>query len=95
MPFVLYPFAAVRDGYVTRFIDDEADIRDGEVALPVVADPDPEIGPDERIWGPDFEVLEDRVRAYGRAVIKDQEELLADRIRKLDELIAALEAKGI
>ncbi len=76
MPFVLHPFAAVRNGYVTRFIDDENDLLDGEVALPVIADPDPVLAPDEKIWGPDFEVLEDRVRAYGRAAKAEPHELL-------------------
>lgn len=67
MPFVLHPFAAVRNGYVTRFIDDAGDVLEDEIALPVVADPDPVLAADERLWGPDFEVLKDRVRAYGRA----------------------------
>lgn len=76
MPFDLHPFAAVRDGYVVRFLADAADVVDGEVALPVVADPDPALAPDEKIWGPDFEVLEDRVRAYGRAVKAEPGEIV-------------------
>lgn len=76
MPFVLHPFAAVLNGYVTRFIDDENDLLEGEVALPVVADPDPALAPDEKIWGPDFEVMEDRVRAYGRAVKAEPGEIV-------------------
>lgn len=77
MPFVLHPFAAVRDGnYVTRFIDDANDLQEGEVALPVVAHPDPVLAADERLWGPDYEVLEDRVRAYGRAVKAEPSEIL-------------------
>lgn len=76
MPFVLHPYAAVKDGYVTRFIETEADILEGEVALPVVADPDPPLAPDERIWGPDFEVMADKVRAYGRAVKAEPGELV-------------------
>lgn len=95
MAFVLHPFAAVKDGYVTRFIDSEADIQDGEVALPVVADADPVIGLGERLWGPDFEVLEDRVRAYGRAAPKEPEELIAERLKRLEQLIADLEAKVV
>lgn len=67
MPFDLHPFAAVRDGYVVRFLADAADVVDGEVALPVVADQDPTLAADEKLWGPDFEVLPDCVRAYGRA----------------------------
>ena len=95
MPFILHPFAAVKDKYVVRFIDEESDILEGEIALPVVADPDPSVGPDERIWGPDFEVMEDKVRAYGRALPMEPDELLANRIKRLDELIAALEAKVV
>ena len=95
MPFVLHPYAAVRNGYVTRFITDAADVAEDEVALPVVADPDPVLGPDERLWGPDFEVLEDRVRAYGKAVPLEPEELFQKRIQRLEALIAALEAKAV
>lgn len=76
MPFVLYPYAAVREGYVTRFITEPADILDGEVALPVVADEDPPLAADERLWGPDYEVLVDKVRAYGRAVKAEPGELV-------------------
>lgn len=76
MPFVLHPFAAVRDGYVTRFIDSADDVLADEVALPVVADPDPELAPDEKLWGPDYEVLADRVRAYGRAAKAEPGELV-------------------
>lgn len=76
MPFVLHPFAAVKNGYITRFIDSEAEVNEDEIALPVVADPDPVLAADERIWGPDFEVLEDRVRAYGRAVKAEPHEIL-------------------
>jgi hypothetical protein len=94
MPFVLHPFAAVRDGFVARFIDAETDVQDGEIALPVIADPDPVLGEDERIWGPDFEVLEDRVRAYGRAVPIEGEEILRARIAKLEAMIAVIEAKS-
>lgn len=93
MPFVLHPYAAVRDGYVTRFIDSESETEDGEVALPVVADADPVLGPDERLWGPDFEVTADYVRAYGRVMQKEPEELLADRLKRLEQLITELEAK--
>ena len=95
MPFVLYPFAAVKDGCVARFIDSEADIQDGEVALPVVADADPVLGADERLWGPDFEVLKDRVRAFGRAVPLDSDELLQKRLSRVEALIAQLEAKVV
>lgn len=76
MPFTLHPYAAVRDGYVTRFIDNEADIVEGEIALPVVADPDPVLASDERLWGPDYEVMADKVRAYGSAVKVDPTELV-------------------
>ena len=90
MPFVLHPFAAVKDGYVTRFISDEADVRKGEIALPVIADADPVLADGQRIWGPDFEVLPDRVRAYGRAAALEGEEYLLNRIAKLE---AALDAR--
>jgi hypothetical protein len=76
MPFVLHPYAAVKDGYITRFINDEADIAEGEIALPVIADPDPVLAPDERVFGPDYEVLADRVRAYGRAVKAEPHEIV-------------------
>jgi hypothetical protein len=68
MTFALKPFAAVKDGYVLRFTDSDLDGTSGEVMLPVIADPDPELAADEKIWGPNFEVLADRVRAYGTAV---------------------------
>ncbi len=95
MPFTLHPFAAVKNGYVTRFISDEAAVRNGEVALPVIADPDPVLGEGERLWGPDFEVLEDRVRAYGRAAPIEGEAVLLARIAKIDAMLTALEAKAV
>ncbi len=95
MPFVLHPFAAVKNGYVTRVIDDEADILEGEIALPVVADPDPVLADGERLWGPDFEVLKDRVRAYGRPAPVEGEDMLRARIAKLEATIAAIEAKAV
>jgi hypothetical protein len=76
MPFTLYPYAAVRNGYVTRFINDSGDVAPGETALPVVADADPVLAPDEKIWGPNFEVLADRVRAYGTAVKAEPHEIV-------------------
>jgi len=98
MPFVLHPFAAVKDGHVVRFIDSEKDVRDGEVALPVVADADPVIADGERLWGPDFEVLPDMVRAYGKAVALEGEDYLLNRIAKLeaalDARLMAVEAKA-
>lgn len=95
MPFVLHPYAAVVNGYVTRFLDDPSEVQGDEVALPVVADEDPVLGEDERVWGPDFEVLEDRVRAYGRPVRLDTEEILQKRIQRLEALIAQLDAKVV
>lgn len=74
MPFTLHPFAVLRGDYVLRFQHDES-AADGETVLPVVADPDPPLGPNERIWGPEYEVLSDRVRAYGRAVAMTPEEI--------------------
>ena len=41
------------------------------VLLPVAADPDPEIADDERLMGPNYEVLADKVRAYGTPVKLD------------------------
>ena len=38
------------------------------VLLPIVADPDPPLAADERLWGPEYEVLADRVRAYGKPI---------------------------
>ena len=74
MPFTLHPFAVLRGDYVLRFQHDES-AADGETVLPVVADPDPPLGPNERIWGPEYEVLPDRVRAYGLAVSMTPEEI--------------------
>lgn len=97
MPFFLHPFAAVKDGYIVRFISDEADVRNGEEALPVVADADPMVADGQRLAGPDFEVLPDRVRAYGKVVAIDGEEYLLNRIAKLeaalDARLAVVEAK--
>ena len=91
MPFVLHPFAAVKNGYVTRFIDDEADVAEGEVALPVVADPDPTLAADEKLWGPNFEVLEDRVRAYGQAMKAEPHEIVK---MTFAQLLIGLVAEG-
>jgi hypothetical protein len=76
MPFNLQPFAAVLNGYVTRFIDSEDALLPGEIALPVVADPDPELGPMDKLWGPDYEVLPDKIRAYGKAVPMEPHEIV-------------------
>lgn len=76
MAFSLHPFAAVKDGHVTRFIDSENAVLEGEAALPVVADPDPPLAADERLWGPEYEVLSDHVRAYCLAVKADPSELV-------------------
>lgn len=91
MPFVLHPFAAVRNGYVSRFIDDANDVLDGEVALPVVADPDPALATDERLWGPDYEVMADRVRAFGRAVKAEPHEIMK---MTFAQLLIGLVAEG-
>jgi hypothetical protein len=93
MPFTLQPFAAVRGSYIVQFQGDETPL-DGCVILPVVADADPALADGERIMGPDFEVLEDRVRAYGRAVPIEGEEILRARIAKLEAMIAVIEAKS-
>ena len=95
MPFTLHPFAAVRyDNYIVQFQADETPL-DGCVILPVIADADPVLAEDERLWGPDFEVLEDRVRAYGRAAPVEGEDMLRARIAKLEATIAAIEAKAV
>ena len=91
MPFVLHPYAAVLNGYVTRFIDSESDILEGEVALPVIADADPVLAADERLFGPDFEVLEDRVRAYGSAVKAEPYEIVK---MTFAQLLIGLVAEG-
>lgn len=75
MPFTLHPFAAVRaDNYIVQFQDDETPV-DGCTILPVIADDDPTLASDEKLWGPDFEVLQDHVRAYGTVVKKDPSEI--------------------
>ena len=75
MPFTLHPFAAVMDGYVVQFQDDDA-AYEGGVVLPVVADADPVVAPDEKVWGPNFEVLETHVRAYGVPVKREPNEVV-------------------
>ncbi len=99
MPFVLHPFAAVRNGnYIVRFQGDQTPL-DGCVILPVVADPDPVLADGERLYGPDFEVLPDRVRAYGKAVALQGEEYLLNRIANLeaalDARLSVVEAKAL
>lgn len=91
MPFSLHPFAAVKNGYVTRFIFDESDVRDGEVALPVVADADPVLAADEKMIGPDYEVLADRVRAYGKVVKAEPHEIVK---MTFAQLLIGLVAEG-
>lgn len=71
MAFNLNPYAAVIDGYVVRWLSSADEVAEGEVALPVIADADPQLAADEVLWGPNFEVLADRVRAYGTAVKAD------------------------
>jgi hypothetical protein len=74
MPFTLHPFAAVRDGnYVVGFRDDDTPV-DGCTILPVIADEDPPLAADERLWGPNYEVLEAHVRAYGTPVKREPHE---------------------
>lgn len=74
MPFDLHAYAVLTEGKIVRFQSDEK-IGEGESLLPVVADPDPVLGPNERLWGPEYEVLKDRVRAYGYAVPMTPEEI--------------------
>lgn len=74
MPFSLYPYAALVGNYVVRFQNTQ-DANDGETILPVIADPDPPLGPNDKLWGPEYEVLKDRVRAYGIAVPMTPEEI--------------------
>jgi hypothetical protein len=77
MPFTLHPFAAIRDGiYIERFQDDDVPIGDGTVVIPVIADEDPPLASDERLWGPNYEVLETHVRAYGTPVRREPHEIV-------------------
>ena len=76
MPFILQPYAALLDGYVVNFQDDDVPAGEGIVVLPVIADPDPPLAADEKLWGPNYEVLEDRVRAYGTAVKMEPNEIV-------------------
>ena len=98
MPFVLRSFAAVQGNYVVQFQDDETPL-DGCVILPVIADADPVLADGERLYGPDFEVLPDRVRAYGKAVALQGEEYLLNRIANLeaalDARLSVVEAKAL
>lgn len=74
MPFALHSHAALVDGYVVRFQNTQ-DANEGETILPVIADPDPPLGPNDKLWGPEYEVLKDRVRAYGIAKPMTPEEI--------------------
>lgn len=74
MPFVLHSHAVLKDGNVIRFQSSDT-VNKGERLLPVFADPDPPLGPNERLWGPEYEVMNDRVRAYGRAMPMTPEEI--------------------
>lgn len=90
----LNKFAVVVNNYVTGFIDevDQPFGPDTQV-LPVIADPLPTITENEVHWGPNYEVLPDRVRAYWTVAQKSPEELLQLRLAKLETLIAQLEAR--
>jgi hypothetical protein len=98
MPFVLHPFAAVRGSYIVKFQGDQTPL-DGCVILPVIADADPVLADGERLYGPDFEVLPDRVRAYGKVSPLQGEEYLVNRIAKLeaalDARLSVVEAKAL
>lgn len=74
MLFPLHSYAVLVDGKVTRFQSVET-VQDGETLLPVIADEDPPLGPNDKLWGPDYEILSDRVRAYCRAVPMEPEEI--------------------
>lgn len=74
MPFTLHPYAVLVGNYVVRFQNTQ-DVNEGETILPVIADPDPPLGPNERLWGPEYEVLKDRVRAYNIAMQMTPEEI--------------------
>lgn len=76
MPFTLHPYAAVLDGYVVRFQDDDIPVGDGTVVLPVIADEDPPMAADEKLWGPNYEVFETHVRAYGTVVKREPHEIV-------------------
>lgn len=74
MPFVLHSHAVLKGGKVIRF-QSNGKVEEGETLLPVIADPDPPLGGNERLSGPDYEVMKDRVRAYGRAVPMTPDEI--------------------
>ena len=68
MPFPdLHQYAVLRGDYVVRF-QNTTTVAEGERLLPVIADPDPALAVDEELRGPDYQVLPDRVRAYGHVV---------------------------
>lgn len=84
MQWTLRKFAVVDDrGTILRFQDDEKADR-GERILPVVADSDPKLGEFEELWGPEYEVLPDRVRAYCKVMPMDREKVLDLKIAKLE-----------
>lgn len=74
MAFTLHKYAVLSGSYVLRF-QDEKTVGKGETLLPVVADPDPALGVNERLRGPEYEVLPDRVRAYRIAIPMSSEEI--------------------
>jgi hypothetical protein len=68
MPFPsLHQYAVLIGDYIVRF-QNTTTISGDERLLPVIADADPALATDEELIGPDYEVLPDRVRAYGRIV---------------------------
>jgi hypothetical protein len=77
MPFILHSFAVLVDGKIIRFQSDK-NFSSEETLMPVVADPDPPLGLNERLCGPDYEILADHVRAYGKPIPMTPEEI-ADR----------------
>lgn len=76
MTFDLHKYAVLRDGAVVRF-QSVTDITKDEVLVPVVADPYPPLGRDQKFGGPDYEVFADYVRAYFKAVPMEPEEIAA------------------
>lgn len=81
MPNELHSFAVLAGDYVLR-LQNHQQIGEGERVLPIVADPLPPLAANETLWGPDYEVLPDKVRAYFRAVPMTAEEIAAREAAK-------------
>lgn len=95
MQWTLRKYAVVNDvGLIVRFEDERLRLGEGEQhLLPVVADNDPPYDPEtQELWGPEYELLPDRVRAYCKVMPLDQSRLLEKKLARLEEMEQRLTA---